>query len=1293
MAGFGRVADAGPSVAAKTRRLAHQTFYASFDKGLAADYAVGLAAPLASGQAATDRSGHAGAAFRYVRAGKQARLFYDAPGNIHPSRGTCSLWFMPDSDEDKRPYCRPPLIGVATSVEGYWGCLMILGPRIISGKTPIGRCYASLFEGSRALHMVSHKIEGVWRKGQWRHLVWVWDSRMGMKVYDNGRLAASHWGPRYGWAEVPDTPARQFSIGMYNRDFRGAGKPGYLIDEVRLFDAALDASTVRALYADRFDAPVRLEPLPTAATARTLARMGWTGKDRQALTPLRLTSGAPAPTRIRVNALDEALDARRPLSHLSDGLPASGWRHPTYGASSSARVVDLILREPYRFNRMELDVFRRFDGTLLRTSREDTVPPKTRVHVPADRVNWRHSFVGGVSAKVLRLKRDEGRVAEVRLWEVMDYRDPPDIANAVGERVFRPVGVLGERDMQSLAGRMARQSLAAAPTGWSLSGGSAPALAPLALKPLTPVFLISGPVRRDLPAGGVTFRLKLARVPDDAVIRVELRDPIWPTRRLFQGDFRLESGPSGWAELRVDLPDFFVGGRKTDEPFPTKGGKEVIEWYARQPLRLTAALTPSGAMTLEQATLTVHEAERRKAIAEHDREQLPYLREGLADTSEARAYGWHPLAYEKLFFPLYDFNLREPDHPKAKALATRVGLRRDPIKVAMPPAEPGIPRWAVLQLALLKRCRALCHYWIEERELPNGEVGGGLGDDTDFKDDWVNLALISDDDGRIADSIRRLADTAWTRDGMDRGYQLHLRDALHAIEEGADLQPHLLYLYPGNPVYTSRVMEMCQHLWEWMGVIPATGKLHFKSWYVGGKGRFRSDFRYGVDRDVCGYFTMGPAFYVWATGHPRVAGRLVRWCDSWLSYLDEKDKDGKPLGLPEAVEWKTGKVVGRRKHLLRGDRPPRQMLPTFACAYRLTGDGKYLTLHRLALRGMPRNKYRGFGTWVNELARFGDDEDRKLIRKVALKLAYRRVADVKSISRDPHYVLAQFMPQHLAWKTTGDKSYLEVALACSLAFLDDQYPSMTWALPSTDRIPQPRDTLDRMYLGGLATRRPGTVPPYPEHAVSYRGIGEEVAALVTANMPDRMSVVFYNTDTKPREVKMRLWQIRRGVFTVSRGPDANADDRIDAGAATVEESSLARGDSVRATLPARSGYVVDLKLKRSLDAPKAQPDLAVCASDVQTDLNAGHATIMIHNIGLAPAENVVVRLVDARTGVTMVQQTIPRLDPPLDLKPRFVRLQFLNVDTAPNGRVRVQVDPGNKIAEADERNNSVEFAF
>jgi len=1281
------------SAAQAPKDLPHQTFYASFDHGLEADHAVGLAKPLASGYALTDTPGHAGTALTYSgRNTRHARVFYEAPGNLHPSRGTCTMWFKPDSDEDGYPYCRPVLLGLSTAVEGYWGCVMMWGPRMMSGKTPLDRCYASLFEGSHGLHMCSYDIASRWTKGEWRHLALVWDSRMGIKLYDNGQLVASTWGIEHGWAEVPDFPARHLSFGLFNHSFRGGGRPGYAIDEVRLFDAALSGETVQALAHDRFTTSIQLEPIPPEAAERTRQRIGWTGSEREQLVPLSVSHAPGRATRIRVNAIDESIDARRPLSHLSDGLPTSGWRHPTYGASVSGREVDLKLREPGRFNRIEIDTFHTFTGLFVQAPGQDALPFEREIVVPEDRMHWRHAFRNPVAIRTLRIQRSEGRIGEVRLWEVLDAQFAPNQPEQ-GKRTFYGVaGFDSEAVQRSLAGRAARQSLAARPAGRLLSeervGGPS---AELALHELCPVFFISEAIETDLAPGAVTFRLQLERIPPEAVVQLELRDPVWPTRRLFQGDFRLEGGAQGLASLVVDLPDVFVAGRPGGEPFPEEG-REVSAWQARQPLRLMAAVTASHAMALRQFELVLHETDRDKAIATHNRTQLTYIREGYADTSESRAYGWHPLAYEKLYYPLTDFLLRDPERPEIKAIAARVGLREEPLRPQAVATRPGVPKWASLELELLKRCRAICHYWINEREMPNGEVGGGLGDDTDFKDDWVNLALISDDDGTIAAAVRRLADSAWTRDGMDRGFQLWWRDALHAVEEGASLQPHLMHLYPGDPIGIERSMQMCAHLWDWMGKTPG-GNLHFKSWFVGGKARMRTDFRYGEDRPLCGLFLMMPSQYVWTSGHPVVSERIVAWCDSWLSYLDEKDAQGRSLGLPMAVDWETGEIVGERVELERIDSRVGRMLMPFACAYRVTGEQKYLTLHRLAARGLARAKRPWLGDWLAQLVTLGSDKDRELVKAAVLKLAYARVDDVPSISRDPSSTRTQLIPQYLAWRLTGNKAYLEVALTCALAFLDEQQPALTWALPSTDRIPQPRETLDRMALGGLATLRPGYCPPYPEHAVTYRGLGESVAALVTLNRPDHVHITFFSTNPVPREVVLRFWQIPSGQFILRQGLDRDADDRVDAGNSTTERRYLQRGDPVAVQLPPREQTVVEIELERPMPAAAARPDLALASREIETDLNAGHATITVHNVGLAPAQGIVVRLVDAVTGTRMDEKTLARIDAPLDLKPRAERLQFFNVDTAPHGRVRVLVDPENAIDEADEHNNVAEFAF
>ncbi len=143
----------------------------------------------------------------------------------------------------------------------------------------------------------------------------------------------------------------------------------------------------------------------------------------------------------------------------------------------------------------------------------------------------------------------------------------------------------------------------------------------------------------------------------------------------------------------------------------------------------------------------------------------------------------------------------------------------------------------------------------------------------------------------------------------------------------------------------------------------------------------------------------------------------------------------------------------------------------------------------------------------------------------------------------------------------------------------------------------------------------------------------------------------------------------------------------------MEKKQLTRGDSISVELPPGVAYVVDLSLKEARPLPKRLPDLAISEADVALGDKGGHVMLTVHNVGLAPAENVKVRVVDVETDETMGEQLIPLIEAPLDLEPRIMYLQFEKVDTAPSRAVRVTVDPDNEIVESDERNNEAAVAF
>src|SRR5207244_1522144 len=106
-----------------------------------------------------------------------------------------------------------------------------------------------------------------------------------------------------------------------------------------------------------------------------------------------------------------------------------------------------------------------------------------------------------------------------------------------------------------------------------------------------------------------------------------------------------------------------------------------------------------------------------------------------------------------------------------------------------------------------------------------------------------------------------------------------------------------------------------------------------------------------------------------------------------------------------------------------------------------------------------------------------------------------------------------------------------------------------------------------------------------------------------------------------------------------------------------------------------------------------KPDLAIGSEDVCLEYASGHLHVIVHNIGIRPADNIEVQAIDVDTGVIVDRATVPHLDAPLDLKPRIQSVEFHNLDCRVHKSVEVVVDPEHKIDELTRYNNRVTYRF
>jgi hypothetical protein len=108
---------------------------------------------------------------------------------------------------------------------------------------------------------------------------------------------------------------------------------------------------------------------------------------------------------------------------------------------------------------------------------------------------------------------------------------------------------------------------------------------------------------------------------------------------------------------------------------------------------------------------------------------------------------------------------------------------------------------------------------------------------------------------------------------------------------------------------------------------------------------------------------------------------------------------------------------------------------------------------------------------------------------------------------------------------------------------------------------------------------------------------------------------------------------------------------------------------------------------RAEPRPELLPDLAVGEGDVFYDRATDRLKVIVHNIGAAAARDVQVRF-ETPDGQLLREQTIARLEAPLDLQPRTAVAYLPQPTLLPVERVIVRIDPEGKIDEITRENNA-----
>jgi hypothetical protein len=1186
---------------------AGQTLRVSFDAGLKADTAAGRAEPwvVKGVDLVPGKFGKAA----LVQPGGQ--LVYAAEQHFQSGRGTLACWVR--VPELPGPHDIQRLVFVQAKERGYWTYLATL-----EWQEGVFRAMAfDLYHGHGW-----HDPTGLpaFQASKWHHVALVWDQAQGAKFFLDGKERASTWG-KQAWWERPSPHAIHLSY------------PGAAYDELVVYDHALNNAAIAGLFKDnRWAVADRPLTWDEAACARLLNGLGVVGREH--LPVVELAEQPQAPTVIRQARVANIVDDRIPAWKVVDGrmnLFWPEWRAPTLGDVDYSGSELTIAYAPGQ-SLTHLVLRGLVGGCSVHGERQGFVSRAPVAQVPAG-LHYLAAQKLPPGLTGLSIPRVEG----MKLHEVTAFAVETGPAKPAGPVLTTPLnGPLGWKQIPELADQIRARTLPGERRLLGKGDGG-----PMAhdVPALSRFHLISEPVAAATPLDAVRLQLRVIAPWKESIWWLRAQDPVNPRRDLLHVPVRVRNTAPG-AEVTLDVVlDFW-------DVMLDPGARL---WVEVQPADRVQVVTRPDA-----GALSLWTGDRAKVLKEFAFTQgrLAYSywqlgsEAGGTRGAEADKPGFALLGtitHNRELKLTMDWVRRHvPDDPLVNNLwqITYGKKVAAPVKPRLQPA--GAPEWAVWGRELLERFRSMAHHWADWQG-PDGQVGGGWNDDTDFPGVFICLPLLGDRRTqamftRIYDGIEK---TGYLKNGVSRSPI----DALHATDF-LSWRAHLMLFDYGEPRHVERALALTRELHRWTAVDKQ------------GHRRFLTGF-YGEDGPVNQPKTeVGDGGLVEATGAGRDPGpnrnflRDLLFC-AWYARNPAVLKFVREIAEADLARVQAGAKLGVYESY------------PFYSYFALFGEQKYFSG---AADAYLRDRW-NLPIWRRYAERLPDGKrlDAQLLKAPA----------AKNPSEE------QLTAAYVAGR---DRKHLVRAMRQACATLEGGWQFRGGAAGgANDHFFVPgQAALSQAYLGGAMTwLRPASI--LPPVAVSWDGLDTDVAALVLDAAPTKLRVALYNFDAQPRPVRMKVWELAPGKYRLREGVDADQDDRID-GPGAVRDLALRRASAIDVNLPARQVYLVELDQTEARPLPELLPDLAVGEGDVFYDKATDRLKVVVHNIGSAAAKDVVVRFEDP-DGKLLAERVIPLLEAPLDLLPRTAVVWLPQPLLHPAAHITVRVDPEGRCEEITRANN------
>ena len=1250
-------------------------FYLSGNNGFQADYAAGKPDPNFLKDVKIIKDGAKGVGFKC--AGDQL-LSYWAPGNIYSERGTLSFFWRAHDPLGKTAF---PIFRVSFADNTSWDMVWL---RIDYNGKGFDAFVTDVNLARIRVHYVIPKLPS---PSRWLHFALTWDETSGIKFYLDGKLAGEK-----DTSDVFYTGLDQFGphsriISPYNVQSRYNFIRGGDIDEIRIYDHALPQKDIIALSKGETPKVARFAPrtLKDKRWANEWAmRYGWNNP-----------SDIPPYIKdkfitIRKIEIDSSYDLKRWYWKANDGIRETTWpgvynRSRILGRndyfhlpdwdcySLSGKQVRFIMpEEPWNY----IEIWGGAYGSVSLSGNSDGTNDSLLFLRPKGQQKTFNKLSKEVKGHTLVFtnKVQENPIGEFDVYNVKEGKAPSDYASLDYEITSAAEPENGNliEIKNFIKGRFTpdeRTTLLALPKGAPAEGKEN---IDKNIMPIVHIIIPSGfrnivrPSGSNAKAGeihgfsysweninagldGIEIELPALNVKPSAgdyfPMNIQVKDPLCLIRDML--DFSFSVKPNQPRTLWLDLRDRILPNNKS--------------------IYITIAASGSGfsPAMLEGAKIKLIFKKRKDALNEDIHDRWNQVRDVYAFNIEEHPNDRRFKRYDRFENDITDLLRVDPENKLARQYWALANPEQPGPEFKQPAAPEGIPLWAFRQVKDLDGYKKVVQYYIDKRQISDGELGGGLSDDSDLGNSWPGLAFMGCIPDKVAASSYALMEAIFNNGMRKDGINAIQADGLHSYEEGTNVMGQVNLLDFGDPRNVERLMETVRGLEAKIIGVNKAGHYLFRSNYFGADAVAQEGVWLWASAPI--YLNLEPAVYLGQFyGNPAARKLVLNVVNSLLAH-SRKTPDGRTL-VDVQINFETDKSrpspmghVGLNKLGFDAFSNVTQYVSAvhlFWAAYRWTGDEKYL---RPILDIGPKI----LGAITND----------------ALDMLHLKNKFGKELLAMEKQNPGMDLLKHFAWQLTGNKKYLEEYYAHQIEgdALREYYD--TEGSPWIDRVYVAERELQRSRLGGVALSRNDI---FPGNYVSWNfkapATGESAGILVNYATPSELHIQVYNLDNKTVRASMQGWDVLPGKWEIKESPDS---DLANAGTRIVK---FGLSDTVNFVFPSHQNTFITLKLIEKGTPYIQLPDLAIGKTDVK--INKNKIAVIVHNLGAVESPATKIALVD-REGKVIAESNIPSIKAPDDLMPKTREIEFKIPGGIQTGGIKVIIDPENKLSEITKVNDSI----